>query len=597
MHFDIFVLPFSAGFLILIGVLLSTYVGWINRFDKGDKDKIIKGIFSLRLLCAVKEVFLESLLHRKIFRVNPLLGYMHMSIAFGWFLLIVIGTIKLALATGRPIHLPHEAVFMGFFVQDESNIPFAAVFTFLMDLLLLAVLSGITLALIKRAASRMFGMQKTTRLKPWDRAALLSLWMIFPIRLAAESFACGAYGTGGFLTGTLGDLSARFLPVSELVYPVYWVYSIVLAAFFISIPSSRYMHIPTEILLIFLRNLGIKTGDTYGSFSEMEVNSCPRCGICIDKCQLETSAGITDTQSVYFLQSIREGCVSEDKAFNCLLCGRCREFCPVGIDTTAIRIARRKEFIGFEDKPFNYLNVNKNRPPKADVIYFAGCMTHLTPAIKKSMVEILDRSRVNYLFMDSDGGVCCGRPLMLAARDRKARELIEYNKDLIKDSKAYVLVASCPICYKVFKEDYDLDGVRVMHHTEYLLELIKGVSGGIKRINKRVVYHDPCELGRGSGIYEEPRELLAMSGAELMPVKDAREYALCCGNTLGNLKIRDSEKDLIAGDALKELTIDNPDTLITACPLCKKTFAKTAYTYGRVGVMDISEIIAESITE
>ncbi len=596
MNFDIFVIPFSIGLLVLIGVLLYTYAGWLIRLDKEDKKKIIKGIFSIRLFSAVKEVFMESLLHRRIFRVNPLLGYMHMSIAFGWFLLIFIGTIKLTLVTGNPMHLPYEAVFMEFFLHGASNIPFAAGFTFLLDFLLLVVLSGITLALIKRTASKMFGMQKTTKLKLGDKAALLSLWMIFPVRLVAESFAAGAHGTGGFLTGTLGSLFAGFLPVSELMYPMFWVYSIVLGVFFISVPFSRYMHIPTEILLIFLRNFGIKTGDTYGSFSEIEVNSCPRCGICIDKCQLNTSAGITDTQSVYFLRSTREGCVREDTAFNCLLCGRCREFCPVGIDTTAIRTAKRKEFNDFEDKPFNYLNSGENKTqkaPKADVIYFAGCMTHLTPAIKKSMVKILDKSKVNYLFMDSGGGACCGRPLMLAGRDKKANELIEYNENLIKNSNAKILVTSCPICYKVFKESYDLGGVKVMHHTEYLLELSEKGKIKIKGVNKNVSYHDPCELGRNSGIYNEPRKLLEKCGAKLMPVKNEKEYALCCGNSLGNLIVKNDEKDKITRDALKELTVNNPDAVITACPLCKKTFANAAGD--SVEIMDISEIVAKSI--
>ena len=66
----------------------------------------------------------------------------------------------------------------------------------------------------------------------------------------------------------------------------------------------------------------------------------------------------------------------------------------------------------------------ESNPEKADVLFFAGCMTHLTPAIKNSMIKILDASGVNYNFIDEEGGVCCGRPLMLAGQDKEARELI-----------------------------------------------------------------------------------------------------------------------------------------------------------------------------
>ncbi|MCK7537706.1 MAG: heterodisulfide reductase-related iron-sulfur binding cluster [Marinilabiliales bacterium] len=59
--------------------------------------------------------------------------------------------------------------------------------------------------------------------------------------------------------------------------------------------------------------------------------------------------------------------------------------------------------------------------------------------------------------MDEQGGVCCGRPLMLAGRDKEARELINHNSDIIWKSGAKILVTSCPICYKVFRESYYLE--------------------------------------------------------------------------------------------------------------------------------------------
>ena len=98
-------------------------------------------------------------------------------------------------------------------------------------------------------------------------------------------------------------------------------------------------------------------------------------------------------------------------------------------------------------------------------------MTHLTPAIKKSMVKILDASGVNYSFIDEQGGVCCGRPLMLAGQDKEARELINFNSQMIWKSGAHTLVTSCPICYKVFRESYYLD-VEVLHHTQFIKMLI-----------------------------------------------------------------------------------------------------------------------------
>ncbi len=92
---------------------------------------------------------------------------------------------------------------------------FEASFGFLMDLILAFILSGLFLAVSKRFFSGVVGMKKTTRLKTTDKIALTSLWLIFPSRLLAESFTCGAYGTGSFLTGTLGSWLASFLPMQQ----------------------------------------------------------------------------------------------------------------------------------------------------------------------------------------------------------------------------------------------------------------------------------------------------------------------------------------------------------------------------------------------
>jgi Fe-S oxidoreductase len=334
-----------------------------------------------------------------------------------------------------------------------------------------------------------------------------------------------------------------------------------------------------------MRHFGIKERKDFGAFSEIEVFSCSRCGICIDKCQLLTAAKISNTQSVYFIYSIRNKIVKEEIAFNCMVCGRCQEYCPVDINTNGLRLTQRKKFVGTDISGYNYLTpITK---PQTDVIYFAGCMTHLTPAIKLSMIKILDASGINYLFLDEDGTVCCGRPLVLAGKSKKAKELIEFNKNQILQTGAHTLVTSCPICYKSFTEDYKLDGIRIVHHSEYLLELADQNLIRFDKTNLNVVYHDPCELGRGSGIYEQPRELINKF-ADLKPVKKERNKALCCGGSLGLIEITSEQRNKIIDESVNVLIKDKPDLLLTSCPLCKKTFSGRS----SVEVKDISELIA-----
>mgnify|MGYP006362605055 FL=1 len=84
-------------------------------------------------------------------------------------------------------------------------------------------------------------------------------------------------------------------------------------------------------------------------------------------------------------------------------------------------------------------------------------MTALTPMISKSMTSILEKAGVSYDFMDKEGGICCGRPMLMAGRIDQAKSLIEKNSEIIKESEADILLLSCPICYKIFKERYRLE--------------------------------------------------------------------------------------------------------------------------------------------
>ncbi|MCI0522060.1 MAG: (Fe-S)-binding protein, partial [Bacteroidales bacterium] len=216
MSSELFVIPFNIGlyFILIYSVVRSTI--WFRQLSRPDKLRLQRGFFGMPFMQSLREIFMESLLHRKIFMKNPVLGYMHMSLAFGWFLLIVFGTVEADFFGEKHLNPPSHAIFFRYFNPEHGAAGLEKVFGFWMDLLLAFILSGLMLAMIKRVIPGLMGMKKTTKHTWTDRIALLSLWMIFPARLLAESFTSGAYGNGSFLTGNLGAALASFLPVSEM---------------------------------------------------------------------------------------------------------------------------------------------------------------------------------------------------------------------------------------------------------------------------------------------------------------------------------------------------------------------------------------------
>jgi len=407
------------------------------------------------------------------------------------------------------------------------------------------------------------------------------------LRLLAESFTSGISG-GSFLTRGFGLVFESFVANEALIRPTWWAYSIALGAFFFALPVSRYMHIPTEILLIIMRNAGIKSKKTNAGYGNVELYSCSRCGICIDACQMSSAAHLDRKTTVYFMRLLRrQNGNIEAAARQCMMCGRCVQACPVGIDSCRLKqnVRRSESFYS----PVQYQYFPPTETIRADVLYFAGCMTHLTPAIGRAMQTIFERAGVNYRMMDEGGGICCGRPLMLLGEEKAAAAMIEKNTDIILQSNAELLITSCPICYKIFNEEYHLP-VPVMHHTQYIGQLMDKGAITVNHTGLSAVYHDPCELGRNSGVYHPPRQVLHQV-VNLMDTKYEREEGLCCGGSVASAALTNDQRRRIARDALQKLTGENPDILVTACPLCKKTFAGA----GSQLVEDIAQVVVRAM--
>ena len=586
-----FCLPFILGAALMFLIVAWKWGKWLWLLPHEDKMRILRGMPSRRTFAAIGEVVSESLLHRRIFRVNPLLGYMHMSLAFGWFLLILTGWIETMAYLGVRWVPIQGHIFFKYFATGLEHKP---AFDFLMDLLLLFILSGVALAWGKRFWSRAMGMRRTTKHVLGDRLALSALWFIFPARLVAESATCALYGGEGFLTGSIGGWMAAHIgvmPLMTLESVAWWFYSSCLGVFFVALPFSRYMHILTEVPLIFLRRYGVRSGEKESSYDNFQVEACSRCGICIDPCQLQSVLGINDVQSVYFLRDRRYGHLRLQVADNCLMCGRCVEKCPVNIDLNTLRLNARDRMRNVPDeRRYDYFKGLDRSSGTGKVGYFAGCMTLLTPRTLSAMSAIFDAAGEEVWWADREGGVCCGRPLKLAGETDSAHKMMKYNADLFRRHGITTLVTSCPICLKVFREDYDLPGVEVLHHSEYILRLIRAGRLTPEHGTTRFTYHDPCELGRGSGIYDEPRAVIEAVG-ELLEPTSTRENALCCGSSVANTAISDGQQVQIARAVAGELEATGAEVIVTACPLCKKAIGRG--TKGEV--RDLAEIVAGAL--
>ena len=595
--YDPFVLPYTIGLVFVLTYLFIALVRVVKALPGDDKIKLVKHIFSLKFFKSLWEVFMECLLHRKIWKKNWMLGHMHSSIAFGWFLLIILGHLEVWFFIPDNLNLPWYPIFFRYFMMKTEATLQGSFFFFMMDLTLLYVLSGVFLAIYKRFRRRKFGMKRTTKLRWNDQIALYALWAIFPLRFLAESFYSEISG-GSFLTEGLGSIFHWFYNFTEneiYIRPLWWAYSISLCVFFFMLPWSRFTHIVAEPLFIILRNAGIREEHRNSGYGKVEIYSCSRCGICLDPCQLVSVASLRDSAAINYTRHVRlwKSEKAHLSASQCLMCNRCIQICPVGVDTAALKINTKYERVALhKENQYDYLDAPiKNTPSSdVDVIYFAGCMTHLTPSIQLAICKILKASGERFKFIDEDGSICCGRPVLLAGARKSANVLMQKLSALLHTSNAKTLVTSCPICFKFFNENYTLN-MRVLHHSQYILELLETGKISVHQSDTKIVYHDPCELGRNSGVYEEPRKLLKAVGNLQTTDFDGKE-SLCCGHSIAAEALPYRRRRIIAEDAIEKFMDFHPDVLSTACPACKKGFMETQ----NVEVKDLAEIVAGNLT-
>lgn len=222
----------------------------------------------------------------------------------------------------------------------------------------------------------------------------------------------------------------------------------------------------------------------------------------------------------------------------------------------------------------------------SNTLYYPGCVTrYALPEVGRRYEELLRRAGVDVIVLPGET-LCCGSPVKRAGYTADFDELKRKNLDIFARFSVRKIITNCPGCYHTFKYDYGLDA----HHVAQVLAQCQGAGKHTRTTNgDAITYHDPCHLGRWSGVYDEPRQLLAQAGWRVAELPDNREHSLCCGAG-GGLKSNFPElADAIAQNRLAQ--VEN-GRLCTACPLCYAHFKANA---NGVEVIEFGEALARGV--
>ena len=377
----------------------------------------------------------------------------------------------------------------------------------------------------------------------------------------------------------------------------------------------------------------------------LEMGACTNCQVCADVCPAVSASFNGELSAIYRMKGLnqvlksRAGLLSRllgrkapskeewkhfsDTVFRCTLCGNCEEICPVGIHLKDLWLSLRQDMVhsGHYPKKIDMIRENlveehnvfaedneeraewvedMDDPPdhgyikeQADIVYFTGCTAAYFPLAQKipiAFAEVLDRSDVDFTLLGEDEW-CCGFPMLGAGLKEMFEVFMEHNLSVIREKGAKEVLFSCPSCYEMWREYYPGE-FKITHASQFLMELVNNKRVPLKELDLTVTYHDPCDLGRGARVFDEPRDLIrAIPGVGLVELPDNREDCQCCGGG-GNLEMVDTELSAqIAKRKIEEIMSTGADAVVTSCQQCVRTMT----TYVRrnkvpLEVLDITQL-------
>jgi Fe-S oxidoreductase/FAD/FMN-containing dehydrogenase len=373
--------------------------------------------------------------------------------------------------------------------------------------------------------------------------------------------------------------------------------------------------------------------------------ACSQCGYCVDECDQFYGRG-WESQSPrgkwYWLREYLEGREKWDQKMVdtfivCTTCELCNDRCSASLPIEPswmklrgklIHEDKRMTFPPFEmmaaatlaegniwagyrktrDKWFPEELSQKHGPGvKSENVYFAGCTaSYVEDDIGIASVRLLDSAGVDFTYLGKKEN-CCGTPMLVAGKWDEFAHVMKANVAAVKSTGANSIITSCPACDMMWRHVYPTWAKKLgiefditsRHYSEVVAERIQSGEFQFPENNlpkQTIAWHDSCHMGRVSGVYEPPRELIkAIPNVELVEMTYHHEEAHCCGSVL--TLIKEPDVAAVVGEMrLNEALEAGADKVLAACPCCQfQLRVSQEKTKIPVEIADLSHFAAEAL--
>lgn len=611
--------------------------GWAERRDGGfDAGLVLRRI----------------LLTSGIFRGDPIGGLAHAGIVWG-FVLLFLGTV-LSTLDHRVVHFLRGEVYLVYaWVLDAAGLALLGGIA-LAYLRRYAIKRGrmetrllrdhtllVLLALIAISGFLAEGLRLRAAPPPWPEPAPVGVWIAQVSGLSAPD-AATAHRLWWWLHALASLALVAYFPFSKLIHVIAASANLTL----VGLGAHSFLSLDEREAL---------TAD----FSRRQLlmfDACTQCDRCTNVCPshlaresleprriLDAAGEAARRKAGYGFRPrpsasapAKADIVPGEQVWLCTTCGHCEAECPSAISPLEIiRELRTARIESGEAVPENLQamleSVYKFKNPwqgakgkrldwaaglevpvlgegaAASTCFYVGCTFAYDARLQqvpRAAVALLGAADYPFGVLGK-AEVCCSEFIRGVGEDGLFTELAGVNAAAFDEHGIGEILTACPHGLHAFRNAYRRLSLApaeraVRHFSEVLADLIAGgrlrLEAGAERT---VTFHDPCFLGRRSGVYEAPREVLrAIPGLRLVEMPRSRENSFCCGGGGGRLWVEASEGERIAEQRLREAAATGAELVVTACPFCFSNLddaVKTSGYEGRIAVKDLTELVAECL--
>jgi len=459
------------------------------------------------------------------------------------------------------------------------------------------------------------------------------------------------------ISNALSHAVAPVAPVTERVGV--WAHVLIILSFLVYLPYSKHLHILVAAINVYfgrtrargrLEPINFEAPEQEVRFGSarssdmtwkqmLDTMSCTECGRCQEVCPAyNTGKALSPKLLIMAMRDqllsgattpIVPNAVTDDIVWDCVTCGACVQECPVDIEHIDHVIDLRRNLVMVESRfpeeaGAMLRDVNRTSNPwgkpqadrvqwaeglgvrvlqpgetAPDVLFWVGCAPAFDERARKAAVstaKLLQRAGVDFAIL-GPREACTGDPARRMGDEYTFQRLAGENVATLNGAGVKKIITTCPHCFNSLGNEYADFGGRyeVVHHTEFLAELVREGKLSPAPSDRTITYHDSCYLARHNDVRSQPRELVAAVGKAVEMPRN-RERTFCCGAGGARMWMEEKRGRPINQERVREAVATGAETLAVACPFCTVMLDDGVRETGaKLQVFDLATLLHEAV--